>query len=162
MKLADIMNEDDLRTWLREQAPIIIDVSLQWVEPAMYGSSVGCADVILKHKREKVDVELKYLECMKKGIKFTLRPSQRRFHHMSMRRGHKTSLLAVANIFNKNVMFLMRGYHIPLRDYASDPSSGCADGIIIRRILNEKADVLAISQLKSVLFNDLSYWEEKS
>ena len=156
MKLQDIKSEDDLRTWLREQAPIIVDVEFQWVEPNIYGSTVGAGDLILKHRGVKIDLELKYLESHKRGTKFTIRPSQRRFHHMSMRKGGKTSLLWIENIKNENKLFLLRGDHIPRRNYIFDPESGQTEDR--RWLVNNKADVIAISNLKQILFKDLMYW----
>jgi hypothetical protein len=158
MQLQNITSEDNLRTWLREQAPIIIDVELQWVEPSAYGSSTGCADVILKHRGEKVDIELKYLERTRKGTKFTIRPGQRRFHHHSMRNGGKTSLLAIENITGWNQLFLLRGDHIPLRDYIIDPASGQIEDK--RWIVNDKNDITAISFLKRLLFQEPAYWSK--
>lgn len=159
MKLCDIKNEDDLREWLREQAPIIIDVELQWVEPAM-GSSVGSADVIMKRRGVKIDVELKYLERTRKGTKFTVRPAQRRFHHMSMKRGGKTCLLAVEKCDDGNSLFIVRGDNIPLRDYASDPDSGCKQGFDQRWLLNFNGrDVVAIANLKKILFQEENFWK---
>jgi hypothetical protein len=156
LKLQDINSEDDLRTWLREQAPIIIDVEFQWVEPNMYGSTVGAGDLILKYRGVKIDLELKYLERSKRGTKFTVRPSQRRFHHMSMMKGGKTSLLWVENIRDQKRLFLLRGDHIPLRNYISDQESGQKEDR--RWWVNDKADVIAISNLKQILFKDLMYW----
>jgi hypothetical protein len=156
LKLSEIKGEDDLRTWLREQAPIIIDVEFQWVEPNMYGSTIGAGDLILKRQGVKVDLELKYLVRTRRGTKFTIRPAQRRFHHMSMKRGGKTSLLWVERIRDENKLFLLRGDHIPLRNYISDPDSGQIDDR--RWMVNDKVDAIAISNLKHILFKDLMYW----
>jgi hypothetical protein len=156
MKLQDINSEDDLRVWLREQAPVIIDVEFQWIEPNMYGSTIGAGDLVLKRQGVKIDLELKYLERTRRGTKFTIRPAQRRFHHMSMKRGAKTSLLWVERIRDENKLFLLRGDHIPLRNYISDPDSGQAEDR--RWMINDKADVIAISNLKQILFKDLMYW----
>lgn len=156
MKIQQIKSEDDLRTWLREQAPIIVDVELQWVEPNIHGSTVGAPDVILKRGMSKVDVELKYLSRTKFGTKFTLRPAQRRYHHMNSKRGAKTSLLAAERVNGKVQLFLLRGDHIPLRDYISDEDSGQSRDR--RWILNEHNDITAISRLKQFLFRDLMYW----
>jgi hypothetical protein len=115
----------------------------------------------MKCGSEKVDVELKYLERTRKGTKFTLRPSQRRFHHISMKNKIKTSLLAVERVNDRNILFLVRGDHIPLRDYASDPDSGCANGEVIRTIISRNGnDRDAINKLKMLLFFDMMrYWE---
>jgi hypothetical protein len=156
MKLSNVAGEDDLRTWLREQAPIIVDVEFQWVEPNIYGSTIGAGDLILKHLGVKVDLELKFLERTRKGTKFTIRPAQRRFHHMSMKRGGKTSLLWVENVGGQNLLYLLRGDHIPLRNYMNDPLSGQKEDR--RWMMNRQADVLAISEIKKTLFKDLSYW----
>ena len=156
MKIQDIRNENDLREWLRQQAPIIVDVELQWVEPIIHGSTVGAADVIMKRKGAKVDVELKYLERTRKGTKFTLRPAQRQFHSLSSARGAKTSLLAAERVNGRIQLFLLRGDHIPLRDYISDDGSGVDRDR--RWIINEHNDVTAISRLKEFLFKDLMYW----
>jgi hypothetical protein len=121
-----ISSENDLRTWLHDVAPLMKGVKLQWVEPSLYGSTVGAGDLIMKMRDIKVDVELKYLHRTYKGIKFTLRPAQRRFHHSSMRRGNKTCLLFVLSTTRQ--MFLVRGDKLPLRDYASHIDSGCEGG----------------------------------
>jgi hypothetical protein len=127
MFLPNINSETDLRSWLREVAPMMKGVTLQWVEPSLYGSTIGAGDVIMKKNDIKIDVELKYLHKTIKGTKVTLRPAQRRFHHSSMRRGNKTCLLYVLATTARQ-MFLVRGDKIPLRDYSSHPDSGCIGG----------------------------------
>jgi hypothetical protein len=164
MKLQDINSEDDLRVWLREQAPVIIDVEFQWIEPNMYGSTIGAGDLVLKRQGVKIDLELKYLERTRRGTKFTIRPAQRRFHHMSMKRGAKTSLLAVEKIDGCNSLFLVRGDHIPLRNYASNPESGCPNGDDrrwnINRTIFTSTDTTSIQRLKSILFQEPQYWKD--
>jgi hypothetical protein len=156
MKLLDIESESGLRAWLREFHHHMDDVELQWVEPSvMLGSSVGAADVIMKHGDLKIDVELKYLHPHRRGVKFTLRPSQRRFHHSSMRRGAKTALLYVES--KTNGLYLVRGDKIPLRDYASDPDSGCAQGKVDQCRVDVFTDKGSIGNMAFILF-DPSFW----
>jgi hypothetical protein len=160
MKLQDINSEDDLRVWLREQAPVIIDVEFQWIEPNMYGSTIGAGDLVLKRLGVKIDLELKYLERTRRGTKFTIRPAQRRFHHMSMKRGGKTALLAVEKRDGSNSLFIVRGDHIPLRNYASDPNSGCVNGYDQRWFVNlNENDATSISILKRLLFLESNFWK---
>jgi hypothetical protein len=127
MLLQNINSENDLRSWLHDVAPLMKYIQLQWIEPSLYGSTVGAGDLIMKMGDNKVDVELKYLFRTTKGTKFTLRPAQRRFHHSSMRRGGKTCLLYVLATLTRQ-MFLVRGDRLPLRDYASNVDSGCENG----------------------------------
>jgi hypothetical protein len=160
MKLSEINSEDDLRMWLREKVPVISDVEFQWVEPNMYGSTIGAGDLILKRLGVKVDLELKYLVRTRRGTKFTIRPAQRRFHHMSMKRGGKTALLAIEKRDGKNSLFIVRGDHIPLRNYANDPESGCIGGYDQRWFVNlneHDADTIVI--LKRLLFTEPNFWK---
>ena len=119
----DIHNESDLRTWLTEN--VSPKVSIQWVEPGRYGSTIGAADAHLSCGTLAVSLELKIWETTRRGIKCVMRPIQRRWHHMSMRSGKRTAILA--HIKNGQII-LVRGDHIPLRDYADDARSGCKDG----------------------------------
>jgi hypothetical protein len=125
MLLQNITSESNLREWLRESR-FAGGIKLQWVEPGLYGSTMGAADVIIKRDDIGIQTELKYLHRNSHGIKFTVRPVQRRFHHMSMKHGGQTCLLFVLS--DTKQMFVVRGDRIPLRDYASDKASGCANG----------------------------------
>ena len=157
MKLKDILSEGDLRQWLRTQAPRV-GIDLQWVEPALYGSSVGAPDVIMKHSVDvPISIELKILLQMKKGIKFTLRPAQRRWHHM----GKKYSALLFVELNTVNKLWLVRGDKIPLRDYASHKDSGCKDGICDMWIINRVdtfSDESVMRYLKFLLFGVESHF----
>jgi hypothetical protein len=73
-----------------------------------------------------------------------------------MMRGAKTSLLWVENINGWNQLAIMRGDHIPMRDYISDKGSGQIEDH--RWIINEKNDLTAIWFLKQTLFKDITYW----
>jgi hypothetical protein len=156
VKLANIKNEDDLRAWLREHNKFMNGVSLQWVEGStIHGSNVGAADVIMKYGDMKVDVELKYLDRTRYGLKYTLRPSQRRFHRISMMKGGRTALLAVEN--GNKQMFLMRGDHVPRRYYVDDPDSGCAQEIRLC-FPTDIDDYLVASFIKAALFVSDTFW----
>jgi hypothetical protein len=155
MKLIDIRNETDLREWLRDQS--MPGVTRQWVEPSpLLGSDIGCADVILKYGEARVDLELKYLYRTRNGIKYLVRPSQRRFHHMTMRRGGRTAMLFILD--ETQELYLMRGDHIPLRNYASHPESGCVDGKeIVTKFAKEPDGVIALL-IKYLLFLSADFW----
>jgi hypothetical protein len=154
MHISDIRNEDDLRAWLRANGKHIGDVAFQFVEPSpLLGSAIGAADIIMKLGDVKVDIELKYLHLKQRGIKFTLRPSQRRFHHSSMRHGGKTALLFALHL--PKTMFIIRGDHIPLRDYAIDPDSGCNGQLDLWPIGGD--DKVAITELRNIIFNS-NFW----
>jgi hypothetical protein len=156
MQLQDITSENDLRNWLRDNAIFMRGVTLQWVEPSpLIGSAIGAADVIMKCGDYKIDVELKYLVRKMRGIKFTLRPSQRRFHHSSMRRGGKTALLFL-EAGNKK-LWIIRGDKIPLRDYALDPDSGCQNGVVDMWIVSGKNDAAVVEHLTNILFHSI-FW----
>jgi hypothetical protein len=154
MLLKDITSENDLRSWLKEHH--MKGVTFQWVEPSpLIGSAVGAADVIMKLDDQKVDVELKYLVRKIRGIKFTLRPSQRRFHHSSMRKGGHTALLFIEAGVKR--LWIIRGDKVPLRDYASDPDSGCVNGVADMWPLVGFDDSATIMQLRNILF-DRAFW----
>jgi hypothetical protein len=150
MLLPNVKGETDLREWLGEWAEIMKDVSIQWVEPAKFGSTTGAADAIVKCGNARVDLELKYLYRTRNGIKFTLRPSQRRYHRMTMIRGGRTSVLGIEN--GSKRLFLVRGDKVPLRDYASDKDSqtGPDEAITVT--------VSGASHLYGLLFHDNNYW----
>ena len=156
MKLLEVASEGDLRYWIQEW---IFEcngrLSLEWVEPMMYGSTVGAPDCKIKFANQSVGLELKYLVSTKKGIKWTVRPAQRRYHHMNVRNGGRSALLAW--IAAKEELVLVRGDHIPLRDYASDKESGCAHGLVKLDSLG-MSDKQAIFSLEKLIFND-EYWE---
>jgi hypothetical protein len=160
MKLEDIASETNLRNWLTDN----IDecegrLKIEWIEPAQYGSSPGLPDC----KLNGIGLELKYLLSTKKGIKWTIRPAQRRYHHMLARNGGKSALLAY--IAAKNELVLVRGDHIPLRDYAIDKESGCAHGLVILEHLNYMSldtDRQAIFELEKLLFHDDVFWRKRN
>jgi hypothetical protein len=156
MQLKNITSENDLRSWLRFYSNQMKGVTLQWVEPSpLIGSAVGAADVIMKLDDQKVDVELKYLVRKIRGIKFTLRPSQRRFHHSSMRKGGHTALLFVEAGVKR--LWLVRGDKVPIRDYASDPDSGCHNGVADMWPLVGTDDLSTVALLRNILF-DRAFW----
>jgi hypothetical protein len=125
-----IVDETNLRQYVRNN--VENNIEIQWVEPGKYGSSMGAADCNLKCGQRIVSLELKIWKETRNGIKCEMRPVQRRWHHMTMRRGGRTAVLAhIINSFQTNRMILVRGDHIPLRDYSSHPQSGCADGQLI-------------------------------
>jgi hypothetical protein len=163
MTLKDILSEGDLRKWLSEHAPHV-KVALQWVEPSLYGSSIGAPDVIMAHGVDiPVSVELKVLMRMTKGIKFTVRPAQRRWHHMGMRTGRRSALLFI-ELASNNKLWLMRGDKIPLRDYASHPDSGCELGLSDMWQVNALKinDLSCMEYLKSLLFiHESKFWTHK-
>jgi hypothetical protein len=158
MQLSNIASESDLREWIKDLSGHMNGVKLQWVEPSLYGSSVGAADVIMKFEHQKVDVELKYLYKTSKGIKYTLRPAQRRYHRMGMFKGNRSALLFVEN-GTKNLC-LVRGDHISLRDYAADTASGCRNGDDRRLVIEGRTDISKIKFLKFLLFESKNYWRE--
>jgi hypothetical protein len=118
-------NELQLRHWLAEQ--LSPPITIQWIEPGRYGSSIGAADCNVKCGLVLVSLELKIWETTKKGVKCKMRPVQRRWHHVSMRKGQRTAVLASVG----NYIILVRGDHVPLRDYAIDKNSGVEDGELI-------------------------------
>lgn len=122
--------ELDLRHWLRDRVGESgRKYTVKWIEPSKWGSSVGQPDCRLTCGRESVDVELKHLYLKTKGIEWKVRPVQRRYHHMGMREGRRSALLASVEMKKGLViLILIRGDKIPLRDYASHPDSGCANG----------------------------------
>jgi hypothetical protein len=150
MLLININDETDLREWLGEWAYFMKDVEIQWVEPAKYGSTTGVADAIVKCGNARVDLELKYLYKTRNGIKFTLRPAQRRYHRMTMLRGGQTSVLGIENSTKR--LFLVRGDKVPLRDYSMDAHSktGPDEEITVT--------VSGASHLRELLFYDNTYW----
>jgi hypothetical protein len=158
MKHQNIKSETDLRDWLKEHCPSLIN--LQWVEPGLYGSTIGAGDVIMKRDGVKIDLELKHLDHTRKGTRFDIRPAQRRFHRMSMKRGAKTALLATERVNDFLRIFLIRGDHIPLRPYASDPDSGCPNGNDRRQTLSSGTpDFVIMGRLEWLLFCDEDYWK---
>jgi hypothetical protein len=160
MKLSDITSEGDLRQWMKDYAHICDGrLKFDWIEPSIFGSSVGQPDLQIKSAGKKVGLELKYLLSTKKGIKWTLRPAQRRYHHMNLRNGGCSAVLAFIPATKQ--LLLMRGDHVPLRDYASDPNSGCANGRAIYEDVNYfgvDPDNNAMFVLERLLFHN-DFWE---
>jgi hypothetical protein len=160
MIIQNILSEGDLREWLRDYAKSC-SVSLQWVEPTLRGSTIGAPDVIMKADGVEIPIELKVLVRMRKGIKFTVRPAQRRWHHMGMKKGNKSALLFI-EMSSNNKLWLVRGDKIPLRDYAAHPDSGCENGICSMWHITQSdwalADKRGMSELKDLLFNNEPFW----
>lgn len=161
MKLSDINKEGDLRDWLSEW---IIKcegrIKLEWVEPAIFGSAIGAPDCKLNNGEMTIGLELKYLLSTKRGIKWAVRPAQRRYHHLHVKHGGKSALLAW--IMAKDELVLVRGDHIPLRDYATDVSSGCAHGLCIMEVLNYFSvdpNANAMDILERTLFHN-DFWRK--
>jgi hypothetical protein len=161
MKLENINSEGNLRRWFGDILKGLAGVTHKWVEPnTLLGSAIGAPDIDVGFDRKKVGLELKYLYVLRKGIKWTVRPAQRSYHHMLARRGGRSALLAIVNDKNINTLILVRGDKIPLRDYASHPSSGCIDGRCdITRILPETDDRETVLTMLEILFSE-EYWGE--
>jgi hypothetical protein len=159
MKLENIDSEGDLRAWLRANISACEGrVKIEWIEPSLYGSSIGMPDCKIVTEDKSVGLELKCLPMTRKGIKWIVRPAQRRYHRMTALRGGRSALLAYVN----SDLLLVRGDHVPLRNYASDPSSGVlSDDIIINNLsyLMIDRDRQTIFNLESMLFHDESFWE---
>jgi hypothetical protein len=164
MKLNEVASEGDLRYWLQEWISECEGrLALEWVEPMMYGSTVGAPDCKVSYNRKTVGLELKYLISTRKGVKWTMRPAQRRYHHMNAKAGGRSALLAYLAAQEKLV--IVRGNHIPLRDYASDKESGCAHGLVIMEELNYfsiDSDQQAIFNLENLIFTSDAFWESAS
>jgi hypothetical protein len=159
MKLENVCSEGDLRKWLTDQ---IFEcegrLKLEWIEPAKYGSSIGSPDCKIKYNDQSVGLELKYLLNTKKGIKWTVRPAQRRYHHMNIMNGGRSALLAFVSANQE--LHLVRGDHIPLRDYASDKESGCVHGLVKMERMDHFSvdrDKQAIFEIEDHLFED-EFW----
>jgi hypothetical protein len=160
MKLENVGSEGDLRNWLTDNlAHCEQRLKLEWVEPSIYGSSVGAPDCKIKSGNKSVGLELKYLLSTRKGIKWTIRPAQRRYHHMNLRNGGCSAILAFSAAEEK--LYLVRGDHVPLRDYASDVASGCPKGVVQMEVLDYMSvdrDRQAMFELEQQLFHD-EFWE---
>jgi hypothetical protein len=163
MKLENITSEGDLRNWLTDQ---IFEcegrLGLEWIEPAKFGSTIGAPDCKIKYGISSIGLELKYLISTKKGIKWAVRPAQRRYHHMLAFHGGRSALMAF--IAAKQELYLVRGDHIPLRDYASDPQSGCANRLVKMTHLDFMSidrDRQAMFALEDNLFQD-EFWEKSN
>lgn len=153
MKLTDIHSETDLRNWLTTNT----DRSIEWIEPGRFGSSEGLPDC----KFEGVGLELKYLEQTRKGIKWKVRPAQRRYHHMNVLKGGHSALLAFTD--KTHELLLVRGDHIPLRDYAVDKESGCAHGLVILEKINSwsiQEDAMAMDELLRLIHIGSKFWRK--
>jgi hypothetical protein len=161
VKLDNVCSETDLRNWLTDQVfECEGRLSIEWIEPALYGSTIGAPDCKLKFANQSVGLELKYLLSTKKGIKWTVRPSQRRYHHMLAKNGGHSALLAY--IASSRELYLVRGDHIPLRDYSKHQESGCPHGLVIMYQLDFMSidrDRQAIFELEEHLFSN-EYWEQ--
>jgi hypothetical protein len=163
MKLENIKNEPDLREWLRTHIKECEGrVKIEWVEPNLYGSSIGAPDCKLNSEDKTIGLELKFLNMTRKGIKWLVRPGQRRWHRMHAIKGGRSALLAC--IAGKNDIILVRGDHVPLRNYSIDPNSGVAGDDFITNNLSYlmiDRDRQTIFNLESMLFHDESFWEIK-
>ena len=76
----------------------------------IYGSTVGVPDCKMSYDKNTVGLELKYLVTNRKGIKWEVRPAQRRYHHMHAKSGGRSALLAY--IAANSELVLVRGDHI--------------------------------------------------
>jgi hypothetical protein len=161
VKLKEITSEGNVRSWLQEWISECQGrLKLEWIEPMMYGSTVGAPDCKISSGMNSVGLELKYLLTTKKGIKWEVRPAQRRYHHMHAKNGGRSALMAY--IAATSVLVLVRGDNIPLRDYAKDPQSGCHDGKVKMWDLSYfslDADRQTIFNLERALFGEL-FWEK--
>jgi hypothetical protein len=158
MKLNEVASEGDLRYWLQEWISECDGIlKLEWIEPMIYGSTIGVPDCKIKSGNQSIGLELKYLLSTKKGIKWVVRPSQRRYHHINAKAGGRSALLAY--LAARSELVLVRGDHIPLRDYATDKESGCAHGLVILDYMSKDSDKQAIFKLEKLIFND-EYWEK--
>jgi hypothetical protein len=160
MKLENVGCESDLRHWLTDQ---IFEcegrLKLEWIEPSLYGSSVGAPDCKIKFGISSIGLELKYLLSTKKGIKWSVRPAQRRYHRMLSHHGGRSALLVY--VAAKEELYLVRGDHVPLRDYSTDPASGCQHGLVKMEHLDYMSldrDRQAMFQLEDNLFSE-DYWK---
>jgi hypothetical protein len=160
MQLENINGEGDLRRWLGAQLKLLAGVNYHWIEPnILLGSTVGAPDIEVGFDNKKIGLELKYLEVKRKGIKWTVRPVQRQYHHSLARRGGRSAILAIVNDKNENTLILVRGDKVPLRDYSSHPQSGCIDGKCdITRILPEIDDKETVLTTLELLFSE-EYWD---
>jgi hypothetical protein len=161
MKLDDIASEQNLREWMRDWIHVCEGrLKLEWIEPNIYGSTVGGPDVKVTYEHTMIGLELKYLTTSRKGIKWAVRPAQRRYHHMLARRGGRSALLAYVG--GAQEFILVRGDDIPLRDYASSPSSGCKEGVVKTWPLNYfsvDTDKSSMFNLEDLLFNNEDFWQ---
>jgi hypothetical protein len=162
MNIADIKSELDLRHWLAEYKKFKID----WVEPGLYGSSMGAPDCKVHYYDWIISLELKIFVQNKYGIKCSVRPSQRRWHYQHMRTGGRSAILAFVFGSHKtssdcDKLILIRGDNIPWRDYASHPESHCKDGRLNYRLVGNMFDdnVKAHNELEKCLFQHY-FWEE--
>jgi hypothetical protein len=166
MQIMDIKDEGDLRKWLGEHIKETCGrVQIEWIEPAKYGSSIGSPDCKLKSEAQTIGLELKYLTATKNGIKWMVRPAQRRYHHLNALKNGRSALLAFIDEPKGHVkkrIVLVRGDHIPLRNYASDPNSGC-NSIEAKMTdisyFSLDQDRQAIFILEGILFHE-DFWEK--
>jgi hypothetical protein len=162
MKIIDINSESDLRQWLKDNIHYAKGLKLDWIESSKYGSSWGQPDVNINCNEVTVSVELKYLLTTRKGIKWTLRPAQRRWHHIHARKGGKSIVMAFVPASNS--LILVRGSNVPRRDYASHPDSGCKNGEVDTHWRINMApinqDENAMILLERYLFRHDYFWED--
>ena len=163
MQLANIDSEGDLRAWLRSNIHQCEGrVKIEWIEPTLRGSSTGVPDCKIVSEDKSVGLELKCLSMTRKGIKWIVRPAQRRYHRMTALRGGRSALLAY--IIDISDLVLVRGDHVPLRNYASDPSSGVdGDDAIINNLsyFSIDKDRQTIFNLEEMLFHNSDFWKIK-
>ena len=136
MQVKDIKDELGLRHWLKEH--LTTKARIQWVEPSIYGSSIGSPDCHIYMCSEKISLELKYWEEKRRGILCKVRPVQRRWHHVNFASGVLCGVLACVETKSSNkYIILVRGDHVPKRDYADDPDSGCYGGKLDYEVVDE-------------------------
>jgi hypothetical protein len=144
-------HETELRQWLTDS--LSPKTNIQWVEPGRYGSTMGAADCILKQKATSVYLELKVWEEKRRGIKCEMRPIQRRWHRVTYR--HNSRCAVLVNLKGTDINFLIRGDHVPLRDYSSDPESGCKNGVLIFTYVMS-------FDVEDILFDDgYAFWSDE-
>jgi hypothetical protein len=163
MQFQNITSEGDLRTWMRSNISECEGrVKIEWIEPSLYGSSIGMPDCKIVSEDKSIGLELKYLELTRKGIRWTVRPVQRRYHRMLAIRGGRSALLAyIAGI---KELVLVRGDHVPLRNYASDPNSGVeGDDAIVNNLsyFSIDKDRQTMFNLEEMLFHNSDFWKIK-
>lgn len=148
--MPNIHVEADLRKWLGDVCRQN-KIAIQWVEPGPYGSSIGAPDAHLTFKGQSVSLELKRFKVtVAKGICCTLRPVQRRWHHVNYNNGTKCAVLAE---LDTEAVILIRGDHVPLRDYACYPNSGCEDGKL------RWMPIVCGEQIADLFDSDAGFWK---
>jgi hypothetical protein len=163
MKISEINTETNLREWLTDNIHFSKGrLRLEWIEQLYHARSVGLPDVNIHRGNESVGVELKYLLMTRNGIKWTVRPAQRRYHHMHARTGGKSAILAYVPATKS--LILVRGNNVPRRDYANHPDSGCKNGEVDTswriNMAPSNPDENAINLLERYLFLHDYFWED--